>query len=104
MISIDVGYDALKQTHGRKRFMTVDLLGLVLRVFVTAASVPERAGAKQVLKRVHRMKNKVRRLHTMLLIEVKNEVYAHLTALSPLQQRILVLLGFPSTIYTQLGG
>jgi transposase len=28
---------------------------------------------------------------TLLLIEVKNEVYAHLTALCPLQQRILVL-------------
>lgn len=41
---------------------------------------------------------------TLLLIEVKNEVYAHLTALSPLQQRILVLLGFSTTIYTQLGG
>ncbi|WP_292748323.1 hypothetical protein [Nostoc sp. NMS4] len=41
---------------------------------------------------------------TLLLIEVKNGVYAHLTALSPLQQRILVLLGFPTTIYTQLGG
>jgi transposase len=41
---------------------------------------------------------------TLLLIEVKNEVYAHLTALSPLQQRILILLGFPTTIYTQLGG
>ncbi|MBW4566135.1 MAG: IS1634 family transposase [Mojavia pulchra JT2-VF2] len=41
---------------------------------------------------------------TLLLIEVKNELYAHLTALSPLQQHILVLLGFPTTIYTQLGG
>ena len=41
---------------------------------------------------------------TLLLIEVKNEVYAHLTALSPLQQRILFLLGFSTTIYTQLGG
>lgn len=28
-------------------------------------SVPERAGAKKVLKRVHRMKNKVWRLHTI---------------------------------------
>jgi hypothetical protein len=35
---------------------------------------------------------------------VKNEVYAHLADLSPLQQRILVLLGFSTTIYTQLGG
>ena len=41
---------------------------------------------------------------TLLLIEVKNEVYAHLTVLSPLQERILVLLGFSTTIYTQLGG
>ena len=41
---------------------------------------------------------------TLLLIEVKNKIYAHLTLLSPLQERILVLLGFPVTIYTQLGG
>lgn len=41
---------------------------------------------------------------TLLLIDVNNQVYAHLTALSPLQQRLLVLLGFPITIYTQLDG
>jgi transposase len=41
---------------------------------------------------------------TLLLIEVKNEIYAHLTALSPLQKRILALLGFPLSIYTQLDG
>ncbi|WP_292746050.1 hypothetical protein [Nostoc sp. NMS4] len=41
---------------------------------------------------------------TLILIETKNEVYAHLTNLSLLQQRILVLLGFPITIYTQLDG
>ena len=41
---------------------------------------------------------------TLLLIEVKNEVYAHLTNISPLQEHILVLLGFPITIYTQLTG
>ena len=39
---------------------------------------------------------------TLILIETKNEVYAYLTNLSLLQQRILVLLGFPITIYTQL--
>ncbi len=50
MISIDVGYDALKQIHGRKRHLTVDLLGLVLRVLVTSGSVPERQGAKKVLR------------------------------------------------------
>jgi putative transposase len=65
MISTDVGYDAGKQIHGRKRHITVDLLGLVLRVLVTSASVPERQGAKKVLKRVHRMRNKVKRLHTI---------------------------------------
>ena len=42
MISIDVGYDAGKKIHGRKRHLRVDMLGLVLRVLVTAASVPER--------------------------------------------------------------
>lgn len=41
---------------------------------------------------------------TLILIEVKNGVYAHLTTLSPLQQRILFLLGFSTTIYTQLIG
>ena len=55
MISQEVGYDAGKQVHGRKRHLSVDLLGLVLRVLVTSASVPERAGAKKVLKRVRDM-------------------------------------------------
>ncbi len=39
MISQEVGYDAGKQIHGRKRHLTVDLLGLVLRVLVTSASL-----------------------------------------------------------------
>ena len=43
-----VGYDAGKQIQGRKRFLSVDTLGLVLRVFVTAANVTEREGGKQV--------------------------------------------------------
>ncbi|CDN15453.1 hypothetical protein RintRC_0877 [Richelia intracellularis] len=46
MICTNVGFEAGKQIHGRKLFITVDLLGLVLRVLVTSASVPERAGAK----------------------------------------------------------
>jgi len=37
----------------------------VLRVLVTAASVPEREGAKQVLKLVLSMGNAVSRLHTI---------------------------------------
>ena len=46
MICTDVGFDPGKQIHGRKLFIMVDLLGLVLRVLVTSASVPEPAGSK----------------------------------------------------------
>lgn len=35
--------------------MTVDTLGLILQVLVTAASVPERESGKQVLTRVKEM-------------------------------------------------
>ena len=74
MISQEVGYDAGKKIHGHKRHLTVDLLGLVLRVLVTSASIPERQGAKKVLKQVHDMgserrkasrKLRVNRLHTI---------------------------------------
>lgn len=65
MISQDVGYDAGKKIHGRKRHLSVDLLGLVLRVLVTSASLPEREGAKKVLLRVHGMGDRVKRLHTI---------------------------------------
>jgi len=37
MVAEAVGYDAAKQIKGRKRHLTVDTLGLVLRVFVSAA-------------------------------------------------------------------
>jgi transposase len=60
-----VGFDGAKQIKGRKRFATVDTLGLVLQVFVTAASTPEREGAKQVLKRVKHKGKAVSRLHTI---------------------------------------
>jgi len=39
-----VGYDAGKQIKGRKRFLTVDTLGLILRVYVMAAVWGEREG------------------------------------------------------------
>jgi transposase len=45
--------------------MSVDTLGLVLRVLVTAASVPERTGGKQLLQRVKRMGKAVCRLTTI---------------------------------------
>lgn len=60
-----VGFDAGKRIKGRKRFLTVDTLGLVLRVFVSAASVGERKGGKRVLKRVKRMGCRVSRLTTV---------------------------------------
>ena len=40
----------------------MDTLGLVLRVVVTAASVPERAGGKQVLTKVREMGKSISRL------------------------------------------
>jgi transposase len=64
-VNQSVGYDAGKQIKGRKRFMSVDTLGLVLRVFVTAANVTEREGGKQVLKKVKEMGKQVSRLHTI---------------------------------------
>ncbi len=65
MVSIAVGYDAGKKIMGRKRFMTVDTLGLVLRVLVTAANVGEREGGKQVLKRVKQSPRQISRLTTI---------------------------------------
>jgi transposase len=65
MVYETIGYDAGKKIKGRKRFMTVDTLGLVLRVLVTAAGVPERSGGKQVLNRVRKMGDKVSRLTTI---------------------------------------
>lgn len=44
-----VGYDAGKKTKGRKRFIVVDVLGMILNAAVCPASQTERAGAKQVL-------------------------------------------------------
>ena len=40
------GFDGAKQIKGRKRHILVDTLGLLLAVVVTAASVPDRDGAK----------------------------------------------------------
>ena len=64
-VSQQVGFDSGKLIKGRKRFLSVDTLGLVLRVFVTAASVPEREGGKRVLRRVKRMDKSLCRLTTI---------------------------------------
>jgi len=60
-----VGFDGAKLLKGRKRFLTVDTLGLVMRVFVTAASVGERSGGKKVLQHVKQMGKQTSRLHTI---------------------------------------
>ncbi|RZM76096.1 IS5 family transposase [Leptolyngbya iicbica] len=65
MIADEVGYDGAKRVKGRKRHLTIDTLGLVLRVLVTAADVPEREGGKRVLQKVKQMGATVRRVHTV---------------------------------------
>lgn len=45
-----MGYDAGKKTKGRKRFIIVDTLGLLLGVVVVPANVPERIGAQDLLQ------------------------------------------------------
>ena len=47
------GYDAGKSIKGRKRFILVDTLGLLLAVKVVAASLSEKAGAKLLLTKIH---------------------------------------------------
>lgn len=63
MVDEAVGFDGAKSIKGRKRHTAVDTLGLVLRVVVTAASVPERDGGKHVLHKVHQMGKAVSRLY-----------------------------------------
>jgi transposase len=46
------GYDAAKKTEGRKRHLAVDVMGLILCVVVTAASVQDRDGARPLLWRL----------------------------------------------------
>jgi putative transposase len=50
----DRGYDAGKKVTGRKRHVVVDTLGLLIAVAVTAASVQDQDGAKEVLSRAKR--------------------------------------------------
>lgn len=52
MINQEVGYDTAKQTKGRKRFVLVDMMGLLITVKVMATSLPEREGAKQLLQKI----------------------------------------------------
>jgi Transposase DDE domain len=62
MVHESVGFDSAKQIDGRKRFTLVDTLGLLMAVHVVAANVPERAGAKQLLAKVNRDRERFPRL------------------------------------------
>ena len=48
------GYDAGKKINGTKRHLAVDVLGLLLTVLVTAASVQDRDAAKPLLRNLRR--------------------------------------------------
>lgn len=61
-VAVEVGYDAAKHIKGRKRHVLVDTFGFVLMVVVTAASVPERVGAKLVFARLALVRAWVQRL------------------------------------------
>jgi putative transposase len=61
-ISKSVGFDANKKVKGRKRNVVVDTLGLVMMVVVTAASLPERDGARKVLEKMHQVRQWFTRL------------------------------------------
>lgn len=50
--SAERGYDGGKKITGRKRHIAVDTLGLLLAVVVTAASVDDAAGAKEVFQQL----------------------------------------------------
>jgi putative transposase len=56
------GFDSGKKVKGRKRHLLVDTLGLLLVVVVTAASVSDQAGAREVLKRLRGTCKKLRKV------------------------------------------
>lgn len=47
-----IGYDAGKKIKGRKRFILVDTVGLLLAVLVVGAHSSEKAGAMQLLEKI----------------------------------------------------
>lgn len=57
-----VAYDAAKKTKGRKRFLCVDTLGLILDVVLLPANSPEREGAKVLLEPVLRRHRWLRKI------------------------------------------
>ena len=62
------GYDAGKSVKGRKRFILVDTMGLLLAVKVTAANVSEKAGAQLLLTKVMATKSLMRLCRRVRLV------------------------------------
>ena len=62
-VTIEKGFDGNKKVSGRKGFVVVDVLGLVLALVITEAHIGERAGALVVLDK---LKNRFIRLMTIL--------------------------------------
>lgn len=62
------------------------------------ASNPKRETARPIAERLLAAFKEI----TLTVIEGASQVYRHLTALSPLQERILELLGFSSRVYRRL--
>ena len=56
------GFDAGKKINGRKRHIAVDTLGLLVCVLVTAAKVPDRTAARDLLTRMRRWCPTIRHL------------------------------------------
>ena len=71
MIHTEVGYDCAEQIKGRKRHVLVDTLGLLVVVVVTAANLPERAGATLVFAQVKKERSKFWRLVKIWVRESK---------------------------------
>jgi putative transposase len=62
------GYDAGKYIKGRKRFILVDTLGLLLAVKVVAGCISEKAGAQLLLTRIASTKYLMKLCRRMLLV------------------------------------
>jgi putative transposase len=56
------GYDGGKQIKGRKRHVLVDILGLLLVIFVTAADIPDYEGARDVFKTAERKHPRLKKI------------------------------------------
>ncbi len=58
----ETGFDSGKKVKGRKRHLMVDTIGLLLIVVVSAVSVSDQGGARQVFKRMRGICKKLRKI------------------------------------------